>query len=241
MDKKRNALLLKAVSVGEKDKILTLLSLEEGLMTAKIKGVKNAGAKLKFASEPFCFAEYVFSSTGDRNTVISASLYDGFYPIRENFFAFYAGSVVLEFCRQFCVEGEPFEGMLLLANETLSKLSYSDDDKMEVLVFFLLKALSLTGYALKTDGCLSCEEDIEGRVFFESSSGGFLCLECVGETGLEISRSTYAVLKKIGNGEPLTEIENKDFYVKRALKLIDFYINDRTSTTLKSLKDIIEL
>ena len=49
--------MLRAVDYGENDKILTLLSAEEGRITAGIKGVKKAGAKLKFAAQPFCFAE----------------------------------------------------------------------------------------------------------------------------------------------------------------------------------------
>ena len=61
MEVKVNALVIKAVDYKDNDRILTLYSLEKGKITAGIKGVKKAGAKLKFASEPFCFSEYVFS------------------------------------------------------------------------------------------------------------------------------------------------------------------------------------
>ena len=59
-----NALMLKAADYNENDKILTLLTAERGRITAGIKGVKKAGAKLKFAAQPFCFAEYVLSRRG---------------------------------------------------------------------------------------------------------------------------------------------------------------------------------
>ncbi len=51
--------MLRATDYLENDKILTLLTAEMGKITAGIKGVKKAGAKLKFAAQPFCFAEYI--------------------------------------------------------------------------------------------------------------------------------------------------------------------------------------
>lgn len=247
MEKKINGLNLRAVNYGERDRILTIFTLEEGLITAKIKGVKKADAKLKFASEPFCFAEYILSFSLNKNTVIGASLYDGFYPIRENFLSFYAGSVVLEFCQKFCLEGEPLKDLFMLATSTLKTLAYEEENTVENLIYFLLKGLSLVGYGLKTDGCFKCEDDIEGRVFFESSSGGFLCLDCIGEKGMEISRYTYAVLKNIGANQTLTidgrefTDEEKQTYLIRALKLIDFYIEEQADAKIKSLKDLIAL
>ena len=59
MESKVNAITLRAIPFSENDAILTLFSLESGLITAKIKGVKKAGAKLKFIAQPFCFSEIV--------------------------------------------------------------------------------------------------------------------------------------------------------------------------------------
>lgn len=240
-EKKLNGLLVKAVNYGERDKIITIFTLEEGLVSAKIKGVKKADAKLKFASEPFCFSEYILSSTSGRNTVTGASLYDGFYPIREKISSYYAGSVILEFIREFCMEGETYPTIFLLVTKTLEKLAYSDANPIETLIGFLLSALKEVGYGLETKTCVYCEKAIDGRVFFEPSSGGFLCLECVGETGMEISKITYAILKSIEENGFAPDLEDKDRYLKRVLKLIDFYISDRTSASVKALKDLIEL
>ena len=50
MEEKVSGIVLGGISYGENDKILKLFTLEKGLISAKIKGVKKAGAKLKFAS-----------------------------------------------------------------------------------------------------------------------------------------------------------------------------------------------
>lgn len=54
MEEKINALMIRSVDYADNDKILSLFSLEQGVISAKIRGVKKAGAKLKFAAEPFC-------------------------------------------------------------------------------------------------------------------------------------------------------------------------------------------
>ena len=64
MEEKINALMIRSVDYADNDKILSLFSLEQGVISAKIRGVKKAGAKLKFAAEPFCFAEYILAGGG---------------------------------------------------------------------------------------------------------------------------------------------------------------------------------
>ena len=98
MEFKADALLLRAVDYGENDRIATLLTAERGKIGAALKGVRKAGAKLRFAAQPFCFAEYVFASRGGRNTVTAASLHDAFYALCEDVGRFYAAAVVAEAC-----------------------------------------------------------------------------------------------------------------------------------------------
>ena len=91
MEEKLSGIVLGGVSYGESDKILNIFTLEKGVVSAKIKGVKKSGAKLKFASEPFCFAEFIFSTSKDRRTVTGASLIESFYPLREDIVKYFAG------------------------------------------------------------------------------------------------------------------------------------------------------
>ena len=105
-DIKVNALMLRAVDYLENDKILTLLTAERGKITAGIKGVRKAGAKLKFAAQPFCFAEYVLAGRGGRYTVTQASEGESFYELRCNIDKFYAASAVCETAAALTYEGD---------------------------------------------------------------------------------------------------------------------------------------
>ena len=96
MEIKVNALVTRAIEYKDNDKILTLYSYEKGKITAGIKGVKKSGAKLKFASEPFCFAEFILANKGERNTVINATFIDSFYNLRTSLLKYYSSSVIAE-------------------------------------------------------------------------------------------------------------------------------------------------
>jgi DNA repair protein RecO (recombination protein O) len=237
MEKKINGIVVKSVSYLEADKILTVFSLEEGLITVNVKGVKKAGAKLKACSEPFCFAEFMLASKNNRNTVIGASVYDGFYNLREDIVAFYAGAVVLDFVKSFCPEGEPLPEYFDLVINTLKDICYGDGVKESLLISFLLKALKLSGYGLRLGFCATCGSDISSRVFFDASLGSFYCIDCA-KNNMEISFNTYSVLLGAEN-DYTVDVDNS--YLKRALKLINFYIEERVGEKLKSLKDFIDL
>ena len=235
MEEKLTGIVLNGVAYGESDKILSIYTLEKGTVSAKIKGVKKAGAKLKFASEPFCFAEFLFSSKLDKKTVIGATLLESFYPIREDIKKYFAGGVVLEFVKHFSKENIVNEELFLLVVNTLKELAYNSDKIVYNLVKFLIDALKVTGYALNLNGCVDCGNIIEGRTYFDYNNGGFYCEECFKGYGREINFSTLKELKMVEKGESL------DYEPVKPLKLLDYYLSNKTEENIVSLKELLKI
>ena len=149
MEFKTDALLLRAADYGENDKMATLLTAERGKIGAALKGVKKANAKLKFAAQPFCFAEYVLAEKSGRHTVISASLHDGFFPLREDIGKYYAAAVVCEACDKLMYEEMPGGELLVAAVTALTEMC--GEETAFPLIKFLLTALRLSGYPLRAE------------------------------------------------------------------------------------------
>ena len=235
MEEKVNGIVLGGISYGENDKILNLFTLEKGSISAKIKGVKKAGAKLKFASQPFCFAEFILRRGKAGYTVINASLFDSFYSLREDVFKYYSGATVLEFIKRFYLEGQTAEGVFLTAVSALTAMSNGEDYKTP-LVAFLLGGLRDAGYGLETHGCFECMAESSARMFFDYRSGAFFCEQCNNGENREINPLTFYALKKVEQGEMLNDEESL-----KALRLIDFYIDYKTEENLKSLKELLKM
>lgn len=235
MEEVVKGIMLGGVNYGENDKILNVFTMEKGVVSARIKGVKKAGAKLKFCSEPFCFAEYVLFCSGEKSSVIGASLIDSFYPLRENLDKFYCASATAEFVRRFLKSGMVSPETFSLVCNTLKELAYGDEEPFSVCVKFFLSVLRLSGYGLNLDGCVSCGNEINERPFFDAESGGFFCEKCA-SGGREINYATLRALIKAENGERLGREE-----AKFALRLIEFYVGVKTEEKLTSLKQLIRL
>ncbi len=236
MEEKLSGIVLGGVNFGENDKILNVFTLEKGVISAKIKGVKKAGAKLKFASEPFCFAEFVFSTTATKRTVIGASLIDSFYPVRQDIIKYFSAGAVLEFVKKFYRENIVSPDVFFTVINALKQIAYGDGTPLLFLIKFFLEALKEEGHAITLDGCFGCGCDIDGRIFFDYRYGGFFCQKCFDGAGREVSIVTYKALKNIMEGKA-----EKDEGIIKSLKLIDYYMENRAEETLTSLKELLKI
>lgn len=202
MEIKTDAIVLRTADYKDADKIVTLLTPSFGKISASVKGVKRASAKLSFAAQPFAFCEYVMTQKSGRRTVVSAYQHDGFFPLRTDICRFYAACALAEACDALCMEGEESRSVFVAAAECLRAIAYGEERGEtcgEALCSFLLTALFESGYMIDLDGCGACgnalsngdgERAIETdapqesgandgeRCYFDFTSGTFLCRRC---------------------------------------------------------------
>lgn len=226
MEFKADALLLRAVDYGENDRMVTLLTAERGKIAASLKGVRKAGARLRFAAQPFCFAEYVFAARGGRNTVTSAALHDGFYALCEDVTRYYAAAVVTETCDRISLEGMQAAPLLVAAVTALEGLCA---DETLALLTFLLAALAYAGYPVETGACPACGRVPAGRMRFSFADGAFFCDGCLPDA-VPASESAYLALRAArGTGEATPD------GIVRALRLLGAYFERQVGAQLPAL------
>ena len=233
-----NAIVLKAVDYKDNDKILTLYSLEKGKITAGIKGVKKSGAKLKFASEPFAFCEYVLAEKQGRYTVIGATYLDSFFSLRTSLIKYYASAVVGEALNRLTVENEPDSSLFSSTINAVKKINYQDNELIS-LAKYLIMLTELVGYKIQKTECAGCEDDITGRVFFSTRNAEFYCEACRPDGAIEITLETYNALKTLSDSHD----DAVEIFIPSALKLLKFlfyYIEIKTETKLVSGVSLVD-
>lgn len=238
MEEKVNALMIRAVDYGDNDKILTLLTAERGKISAGIKGVKKAGAKLKFAAQPFCFAEYILARRGERYTVIQASENESFYDLRCDVCRFYAASAVCECANALTYDGADCADILSAAVRALTAMCTGDE--AEALIAFLLTALEHSGYRLGLEHCVVCGAPLLSRekMRFDLDTGSFTCWDCGNGTGA--SGVTYHTLRKAMQ-KPCDAAQVTPDGKKRALRLLKEYFVYKTDAKCAALSEYIRL
>lgn len=267
MEIKTDAIVLRTADYKDADKIITLFTPSFGKISASVKGVKRASAKLSFAAQPFAFCEYVMTQKNGRRTVVSAYQHDGFFPLRTDICRFYAACALAEACDALCMEGEECRSVFVAAAECLRAIAYGEergDTCGEALCSFLLTALFEAGYMIDLDGCGVCGGDLSvsdgesanathengvsdgERCYFDFTSGSFLCRRCgslasgVSGGGLALaSRRTYEFLRRCA-GYDVGETLAADAEI-RALRLLKTYLSVKTERDYPCMTEFLRL
>lgn len=241
MEKKVNAIVLRSADYRDNDKVLSLFSLEEGVLSAGIKGVKKSGARLRFAAQPLSLNEYVLAEKGGRHTVIGASGIDSFYDLRTDIRRFYAAAAAAEFCLAFLPEGIVSPAQFFATADLLKGLCYGKDDPGAAAAKYLAEGLAAAGYAMELGDCGRCGGEIGDRVFFDFDAGAGVCAECERTGDIEMKRSTYAFLGELLCAEYGALPEAAAVTVRKALKFLAYYTEYKTGARMKALAELTGL
>ncbi len=194
---------VKAVVIGskdhlEKDKLITLFSLENGKLLAKMKGVRGERAKLRAAKEPFTFGEYIIENGKGFNVVTSAEVIDSFYSLTKNIDKFYEGCAILDIVAKVSTpESDPALFMKLL--QALKTLCYDKVKKYYVVDKFLIEIFSALGYDFVTSECSGCGTKLDTARYFNLETGELICTACKNSTCISVSGAAYSALKILAN------------------------------------------
>ena len=248
MDEKYNAICLKRTAFRDDREMLTLFTLERGIVDCALIGAKKAGSKLRFCGETFCFAEYVLAEKSDRRTVKEANEIDCFYGIRSDLDRYYCAAVVDEFLLNVAYQGEENYQLFLLSVKTLKAVELGEKPRL-ALVWFLINALNAVGYLIDFSACHDCGGEIKDRAFFDFYDSRALCGSCSSERATEIKYDTYSLIKAVSemDGESLKNVGistysktfDNDKSILNAIRFFDHYIKMNLSLNLKTIKSVI--
>ncbi len=238
MEVKTDAIVLRAIDYQENDKILTLFSPQLGKITVGAKGVKKPKAKLSFASQPFCFAEYILAERGGRYTMTGAYLHESFFSLRYDIDRFYAACAMSEACYTLLYGEENYEGLFIALIEGLKALALAEEDAAEAVISFLLVALRESGYPIDLSYLEDCDGDVGERLWFDFADGKFAPFERC-ERGERASLSTYHVLRKCAGLDYEESVLGGGKL--RALRLLRAFLVDKTEEKYENLTEFVRL
>ena len=181
--KKVTAIVTRAVPYGDTDMILTLVSVEEGKLTVTAKSCLKPKAKLRYATEPMNFGEYMLAGKPERLVLADCNQIDSFSPITMDIEKYYASALVLEGLQKLSAESNP--PLFMHAVEVLKAMAYEGKSAEEGVTDFLLYALGDNGYQIDFNTCGSCGCILDSDSVF-SEKDGLLCSHCAEYKGVVI-------------------------------------------------------
>ncbi len=204
--------VIRSSNYHDNDKIVSILSPEYGLLSAKIKGARSGKAKLKFTALPFCYAQFELGTHNEYASVLSAHEIKSFFDITKDYSKYVCGSVILELSNIVAPMQENSEILFSAIVKALHTLCFDDANAILVLFRFFIGVLKLTGYQLNLDFCASCGVELHSP-FLTHKTGGLVCSDCARFADLPLSSEMFDLIKRISklDFDKLIEISlNKD-------------------------------
>ncbi len=196
---KVTAICTRAVEYREFDKLIELCSLQYGKLTVLARGVKKPSAKLKFASSPFNFGEYMLVERNGRYTMCDCSQIESFLEISEDLERFCVGSTMLEFLSKL-LQNEKNPNLVLNTIFALKKMCFEGQSSFQTLNWLMIENLKILGYQMDFSHCASCLCQLEKGAIFEPSQG-IVCKNCANEYGIAIPENALMCFQNPLDGE----------------------------------------
>ena len=194
-------IVLSSLDYKERDKLVEVFSVELGKITAVLKGCKSPSAKLKFAFQPFCFAEFSVIKNGKFYQIIDAKLIDSFFDLTTDLNTYYLSSLVLEVASLSVDFEEQNPSLFLLLVNSLKFMCYGKLPADLVALKFLIDVSNILGYRINYKKCLSCGMDYFGKIFLNLDNGEFVCDSCKTDGSVQISNQAFSLLKILSSTE----------------------------------------
>lgn len=144
------AILTKSSDYRENDKLVRLFTLEGGIITAVMKGVKKAGAKLKFGAQPFAFCEYALVQNGAYSTITGCVQIEDLFALSQDYDVFKYSSLILE-AADAAASGQANPALFVRLLKAFREILYKDANPLKVCGSFFFDMLMLCGFISKNN------------------------------------------------------------------------------------------
>lgn len=174
-------IVLHRFSLGETDRVVTLLTPDHGKLNAVAKGARRAGSRFSGATELFTHSRLLLAVGRSLDVISQCEVKESFPALRADLGLLTRATYACELVDHLMEEREPDQDAYELLIMLLHLLPLAAATPDVVLHAFELRLLEERGYAPRLDACARCQGSLEGgRIAFSPSAGGALCDGCRG-------------------------------------------------------------
>jgi len=229
-------IVIRTQKLGEADRIITLFTREHGRVRAVAKGVRRTKSKFGARLEPASHVDIQLYTGKTFDVVTQVETVENYGDaISSDYQKWTIASSILEAAERFSAnEGEPALQQFLLLSGALKALAHESHDPSLILDAYLLRSLSIAGYAPSMTICSRCEAPGPHK-YFSLVGGGSVCAECKPSASATPAPETLTLMSDLltsnWNGADQSQIRNR----REASGLIAAYLQWHLERGLKSL------
>lgn len=174
-----NALIIREQQIGERDRLVTMLSAEHGIIKAYATGAKTIKSKKGAGTSLLAYSSITLSQKNDTYRITEAAPIEIFFSVGEDIEALSLAQYFCELCDRYTPRGENCNDILRLV---LNSLYYLSKKKMNIHLLkgvFEMRLMSLVGYMPDLVACKTCVKYEDDIMYFDTFEGVLYCPNCI--------------------------------------------------------------
>jgi DNA repair protein RecO (recombination protein O) len=197
--------VLRAIKLGEADRIVTIFTQGHGKIRAVAKGIRKTTSKFGARLEPMSRVALQCYKGRELDIVTQAESLDSNRALREEYALLTRSVPMLEAVDQVAQDREPNPPMYRMLTGALHTLATTRNPLVTPAFFW--KLLSLEGFHPLLDGCARCGEEPDGEaggdhelIAFDLEEGGTVCRACARGGGRPLTPEGLSLLRRVLGG-----------------------------------------
>ena len=235
------AVVLGSKNWGEADKMVTLFTLERGLVEAAAFGCRRPRSPLAAGMQMFSSIEVQLAEGRRVDTVRQCSLKRHYKKLSEDLEVMAYGSFVAEFLREFLPPGQAEPQMFARLLYILD--SFELRNPRVTALMAIIQLLEFTGMQLHFEHCVHCGAAVCDDALFSMTAGGVLCADCQEPGALPFPSGLrhFILMLRDYDWENPQELKVTGSLLMQAEQLFLTYLQNLLGKPLKSLAFIQQL
>ncbi|BDU50495.1 DNA repair protein RecO [Haliovirga abyssi] len=140
--KKIEGIVINKVDFGEADKIVTVISKQNGKIKILAKGIRKSKKREIYGTDLAVLSNFIIYKKNEISYLSSVELTDGFLDIKKNLFKINIAGYILKIADKFSMENEKNIKLFKLVYNSLKYISKEkENEKMLVLVSYFLNSI----------------------------------------------------------------------------------------------------
>lgn len=173
---KVQALVLRVTDYNDTDALLSLLTAQQGKLTARVRGLRRKNSPMIAPCQLLAYSEFVLFEHKGFFTVNEARTIELFQPLRKDLLKLSLGTYFAQAAEVVSQVDFPDESLLSLTLNCMFALAKLNHSPHKVKAVFELRCACIAGYSPDLNGCSSCGAPYSDR--FDLSEGRLECQCC---------------------------------------------------------------
>ncbi len=195
-------LVIREQTIGESDRLVTLLTADYGLIRAFVRGAKQVKNRLASSTSLFAYSDFQLYRGRDAFVVDNASPVEVFFDLRKDIERLAAAQYFAQLAYELGEEEQPSAEMLSIILNSLHLLCNSSKDIRVIKSAVEFRLLSLGGYMPNILACASCSAYETDMMFFDTLEGCIYCKNCGKAGAVPCPKNVITAIRFICLTEP---------------------------------------